>query len=45
MIKNIDAIEQVQRRFTKSFPNLRDPPYRIRKARLNIIPLRDTLKY
>ena len=27
LIKCIDAIEKVQRRFTKSFPNLRDLPY------------------
>ena len=39
LIKDIDAIEKVQRRFTKSFPNLRDLPYPIRIARLNIIPL------
>ena len=41
LIKNIDAIEKVQRRFTKSFHNLRDLPYTIRMARLNIIPLGD----
>ena len=39
LIKDIDAIEKVQRRFTKSIPNLRDLPYPIRIARLNIIPL------
>ena len=39
LIKDVDAIEKVQRRFTKSFPNLRDLPYPIRIARLNIIPL------
>ena len=39
LIKDIDAIEKVQRRFTNSFPNLRDLPYPIRIARLNIIPL------
>ena len=39
LIKDIDAIEKVQRRFTKSFPNLRDLPYPIRIARLNSIPL------
>ena len=41
LIKDIDAIEKVQRRFTKSFPNLRDLPYPIRIARLNIVPLGD----
>ena len=39
LIKDIDTIEKVQRRFTKSFPNLRDLPYPIRIARLNILPL------
>ena len=31
-IKDTDAIEKVQRRFTKSFPNLRDLPYPIRSS-------------
>ena len=39
LIKDIDAIEKVHRRFTKSFPNLRGLPYSNRIARLNIIPL------
>ena len=39
LIKDIDVNEKVQRRFIKPFPNLRDLPYPIRIARLNIIPL------
>ena len=39
LIKDIDAIVKVQRRLTKSFPNLCDLPYPIRISHLNIIPL------
>ena len=39
LVIDIDAIEKVQRRFTKSFPNLCDLPYPSRIACLNIIPL------
>ena len=37
--KDIDALERVQRRFTKSFHNLRSLPYSTRIERLDLQPL------
>ena len=37
--KDIDSLERVQRRFTKSFHNLRSLPYSTRIERLNLQPL------
>jgi len=36
LLKDIDALESVQRRFTKSFPFLRDLPYRARLEALQL---------
>ena len=37
----IDILEAVQRRFTRSFPDLRELPYPLRLSRLNIISLEE----
>ena len=37
--KDIDALERVQRRFTKSFSNIRSLPYSTRLTRLDLQPL------
>jgi hypothetical protein len=37
--KNITILEKVQRRFTKSIPNLRFLPYQTRLSRLNLLTL------